>query len=157
MGDVMPINLVAFDPRASRERTREVIGVYCLYGIRIVSETRTKVVVRARPWPAFNNLDGQEWAALGLDMVEFFLENDLTFEDGRTISFEGMDFSLYYRPEGDRSRTDQDARVEWIARELALRKTRPVKPLETTEATDVDGRKRVAVETPIELDRGERR
>jgi hypothetical protein len=56
-GDIIPITFAAFDPA---QREREVVGAFNLYGIRIVSDTRHELIVRARPLPAFNDLDGME-------------------------------------------------------------------------------------------------
>lgn len=144
-GDIPPINFAAFDPK---DPARKVVGVYGLYGIRVIFQTQCGGILRARPWPAFNNLNGRDWATLGLDMVEWFLENDLISDDGRIFFFEGLDFSTYYVSEEDPDRTEADGRIEWIDREYTLRKRRKENPLRGVEKRDALGRKIVMIDRP---------
>jgi len=142
-GDIPDISFVA------RDRDGKIVGAFLLYAVNTVSSSRTELVVQARPMPAFNHLDDQDYANFLLDMMEFLLRNDFTLDDGRTLKFEAMELSLFFKTVGDRDRDARDERVELAERELTRRKTRGSEPLQVTTTTDEIGRQRHRVLKPV--------
>lgn len=145
-GDLLPMNFAAFDPQ---DDAREVVGAFHLYGIRVVSQSPTQLVVRARPMPAFNHLDGKDYAEFALDMMEYLVGHDLRLDDGRALIFDAIEFSTYYRAEGDPERTDADARVEWVDREFDRRRLRVGTPLQGSKTLDPMGRRLTTIRRPV--------
>lgn len=144
-GDILPISFAAFDPKATRRR---VIGAFNLYGIRIVSETRDLLTVRARPLPAFNDLDGQEYANFALDMMKFFVDTDLELDDRRKLSFDAIEFSTFFKPDGDQERETEDIRVQLVDEEFERRRIRTDDPIDGTKTIDPEGRRINAIRKP---------
>ena len=85
-------------------------------------------------------LDGQ----VRLEDTELVLRLD----DGRVLSFDAIEFSTYYRTEGDPERTDADVRVEWVDREFDRRRLRAESPLQGAKTLDPIGRRLSTIHRP---------
>lgn len=141
VGEIPPLSFGIFSGR-------NLVGAFQLYGIRIISQTRDEIRIAARPLPAFNSIERKEYAEFALDMFEFFTRNDLTLTDGRTLTFEAIEFSTFSKPVGNSERQEFDVRMELVDQEFELRKVRATDPIEGTKTRDGDGRDLTIIERP---------
>ena len=136
-GEWGPINLVIFD--SPDEKTRRFIGSYCLYAMHILSEDKNTLVLDAHPFPAFDDFTPEAWAEGALDMIDWFLLNDLTTDGGQKLHFDEMRFPSYFKPTLTARRLESDDYMAAVDVERAKRAVTKDHPTTYTKEDDGTG------------------